>query len=63
MIEKLRYRSAFTLDGNIGDIVDGEHCKNLQNSYVKIEDRTFPFKFFASHRDLCPGFSLDGFAP
>jgi hypothetical protein len=64
MCEKLKYRANYKDDNeHIEDIFDGDRYTELQNSFVKIDEKEQPHQFFEDDHEIALGLSLDGMCP
>ena len=62
--EKLQYRHNYKRDNSvIQDIFDGDRYHQLCQTYVSIDGKRQPYKFFEDPREIALGLSADGMCP
>ncbi|KAF8344424.1 hypothetical protein F5887DRAFT_860621, partial [Amanita rubescens] len=62
--QKPQYRSQFQHEaGTVKDIMDSTNYLRLRETYVTVDGRVQPYKYFQDPRDIALGVSTDGFGP
>ena len=61
---KMDYRAEYvSTAGEIHDIFDGQHYRELLNKFVNINGKEYSFKYFSDHRDIALALATDGVGP